>query len=155
MSEIINLHEAKTHLSRLVDRAAAGEEIVIARSGRPVARLVALELARARRRLGLARGQVTIADDFDDIPEDLSDWTRGARRFSGLCVEALGIDPARTLDLFSRYGNVGAPFPAFALHHGLAEGRARPGDIALLFTMGSVSSSGASVVRLGEVAWQA
>lgn len=77
MSDVINLHEAKTHLSRLVDRAAAGEEIVIARSGRPVARLVALEPARARRRLGLARGQVTVADDFDDIPEDFSDLIGG------------------------------------------------------------------------------
>lgn len=74
--------------------------------------------------------------------------------FSRLCVNALGIDPARTVDLFARYGNVGAPFPAFALHHGLALGRAQPGDLALLFTMGSVSSSGASVLRLGEVAWE-
>jgi prevent-host-death family protein len=46
MSTIVNVHEAKTHLSRLIDRAAAGEEIVIGRAGKPVARLVALEQPR-------------------------------------------------------------------------------------------------------------
>ena len=67
----VNLHEAKTHLSRLVDRAAAGEEIVIARAGKPVARLVALESEPAPRRLGLYAGRIVIADDFDELPDDM------------------------------------------------------------------------------------
>ncbi len=67
----VNLHDAKTHLSRLVNRAAAGEEIVIARSGKPVARLVALAEPRAPRRLGLYRGEIRVANDFDELPSDL------------------------------------------------------------------------------------
>jgi prevent-host-death family protein len=67
----VNIHEAKTHLSRLVDRAAAGEEIVIARAGKPVARLVSLERSVTPRRLGQFAGQIEIAPDFDDLPEDL------------------------------------------------------------------------------------
>lgn len=65
MAEIHNMHDAKTHLSRLAERAAKGEEIVIARSGRPLARLVALETARKPRKLGLWKGEVSIGDDFD------------------------------------------------------------------------------------------
>jgi prevent-host-death family protein len=72
VSETINLHEAKTHLSRLVDRAAAGEEIVIARGGRPVARLVALAPERRPRVLGQCDGQpFAMAADFDTLPDDL------------------------------------------------------------------------------------
>jgi prevent-host-death family protein len=69
----INLYEAKTKLSELVDRAAAGEEIVIARHGRPVARLVPYAApAGARRKLGVLTGKGWIADDFDaPLPEDV------------------------------------------------------------------------------------
>jgi prevent-host-death family protein len=67
----VNIHEAKTHLSRLLQRVAAGEEVTIARSGVPVARLVAVE-PKAKRPLGFARGQVWVADDFDaPLPDDL------------------------------------------------------------------------------------
>lgn len=66
----VSVHEAKTHLSRLLRRVAEGEEIVIANAGRPVARLVPVESARPSRRLGLDRGRVRIADDFDaPLPE--------------------------------------------------------------------------------------
>jgi prevent-host-death family protein len=71
MTEQFNIYDAKTQLSRLIDRAAGGEEIVIARNGRPVARLVALGEARRPIRFGLARGQIWIAPDFDDLPEEL------------------------------------------------------------------------------------
>ena len=72
MSETTNLHDAKTHLSRLVDRAAAGEEIVIARGGRPVARLVALAPGKERRTLGRCDGKpYAVAPDFDELPPDL------------------------------------------------------------------------------------
>jgi prevent-host-death family protein len=69
----VNLYEAKTRLSELVDRAAAGEEIVIARHGRPVARLVAYAPpAGKRRKLGVLAGKIWIADDFDaPLPEDV------------------------------------------------------------------------------------
>jgi prevent-host-death family protein len=67
----VNIHEAKTHLSRLLQRVAAGEEVTIARSGVPVARLVAVESA-PKRPLGFARGQVWVADGFDaPLPDDL------------------------------------------------------------------------------------
>jgi prevent-host-death family protein len=65
----INMHEAKTHLSRLVERAVHGEEIVIAKAGRPVARLIAYD-APARRVPGAWRGQIVIHDDFDDPLEE-------------------------------------------------------------------------------------
>jgi prevent-host-death family protein len=60
----VNIHQAKTHLSRLLQRVAAGEEVTIARSGVPVARLVAVE-PMEKRPLGFARGEVWVADDFD------------------------------------------------------------------------------------------
>ncbi len=66
----VNIHEAKTHLSRLVDRAAAGGEIVIARAGKPLARLVAYEPPVKARELGAWRGQVWIAPDFDETDEE-------------------------------------------------------------------------------------
>jgi prevent-host-death family protein len=67
----VNVHEAKTHLSRLLQRVAAGEEITIARAGMPVARLVAVEPDK-KRPLGFARGDIWIADDFDaPLPDDL------------------------------------------------------------------------------------
>jgi prevent-host-death family protein len=66
----VNIHEAKTHLSRLLQRVAAGEEVTIARSGVPVARLVAVE-PKAKRPLGFARGEIWMADDFDaPLPDD-------------------------------------------------------------------------------------
>jgi prevent-host-death family protein len=68
----VNVHEAKTHLSRLLRRVAAGEEIVIQRAGTPVARLVPYVPKATRRILGGDADQVRIADDFDaPLPEDL------------------------------------------------------------------------------------
>ena len=65
MTKPVNIHAAKTHFSRLVERAARGEEIVIARDGRPLARLVPLAAPRRRRRLGLQKGKIKVAADFD------------------------------------------------------------------------------------------
>jgi prevent-host-death family protein len=68
----VNIHEAKTHLSRLLQRVAAGEEITIAKAGVPVARLVAPEPTKKTRPLGMDRGKIWIADDFDaPLPDDL------------------------------------------------------------------------------------
>lgn len=65
MTDIVNIHDAKTHLSRLVARVEAGEEIVLARGGRPVARLVPVNVRTQPRKLGLLRGQMWIGPDFD------------------------------------------------------------------------------------------
>ncbi len=73
MSEPINIHEAKTHFSRLVERAEAGEEIVIARDGHPVARLVPLRPRKQALEPGIWRGLVSLAPDFDAPDEALMD----------------------------------------------------------------------------------
>lgn len=80
MTASVNVYEAKTHLSQLLDRAAAGEEIVIARAGRPVARLVALRgMSSQRRTPGAWRGKVSIADDFDELPSEMDAAFGGQR----------------------------------------------------------------------------
>jgi prevent-host-death family protein len=68
----INVYAAKTQLSRLLDRAARGEEVVITRNGRPVARLVPAAPARGPRRLGTLKGKIRVSKDFDaPLPEDV------------------------------------------------------------------------------------
>jgi prevent-host-death family protein len=79
MSIPLNIHEAKTHFSKLVERAEAGEEIVIARAGKPAARLVPLERHQEERKLGLWRGRVRIHPDFDELPDELAAGFRGER----------------------------------------------------------------------------
>jgi len=61
----VNIHQAKTHLSRLLDEVRAGEEIIIAKAGEPVARLVPVRSARKRRKLGWLAGKLRVPDDFD------------------------------------------------------------------------------------------
>lgn len=63
--QTVNIHEAKTHLSRLVEEVASGEEIIIAKAGKPMARLVPLDNAPKKRRLGLLKGQLDVPEDFD------------------------------------------------------------------------------------------
>jgi prevent-host-death family protein len=70
----VNVHEAKTHLSRLLAQVEAGEEIIIARNGEPVAKLVAVPKPPTKRVLGADRGIVFISDDFDD-PVDPETWS--------------------------------------------------------------------------------
>jgi prevent-host-death family protein len=65
MSRVLNVHEAKTHFSRLLDRAAAGEEIVLAKAGKPVARLVPLAATGGRRVPGSAKGILVVRKNFD------------------------------------------------------------------------------------------
>ena len=74
---IVNIHEAKTQLSRLLEQAVAGEEILIARAGKPIARLVPFEGSVQPRRPGRWQGQVTIAADFDQLPDDMAAAFRG------------------------------------------------------------------------------
>lgn len=67
--EIVNIHEAKTHLSRLVDRVVLGESFIIAKAGKPLVKLVPLEAPSAseRRRLGFLAGEIAVPDDFDQL----------------------------------------------------------------------------------------
>ena len=63
--QTVNVHEAKTNFSRLVDAAAGGEEIIIAKAGKPTARLVPLERPGSERKFGGLKGKIRISDDFD------------------------------------------------------------------------------------------
>jgi prevent-host-death family protein len=65
MSRIINIHEAKTHLSRLVDEVAGGEEIIIAKAGKPMVRLTPLTHEPTPKRFGLLKGKIQVPDDFN------------------------------------------------------------------------------------------
>lgn len=71
--KIVNISEAKTHFSRLVNEVLQGEEIVIARAGCPLIRLVAIEGAQPARRLGTARGKIWLSPDFDEPLEAFAD----------------------------------------------------------------------------------
>ena len=78
--QTVNIHAAKTHFSKLVEKAASGEEIVIARAGQPVARLVAIAstLERPKRRLGGLAGKAVVPPDFDaPLPDDILDAFEG------------------------------------------------------------------------------
>ncbi len=76
---LVNIHQAKTHLSRLVEQAAAGEEIIIGKAGRPMARLIAYAPERKPRVPGALRGRIRIAEDFDLTPEWLVEAFEGGR----------------------------------------------------------------------------
>lgn len=72
MAATINIHDAKTHFSRLIERAENGETLIIARAGKPVARIVPLEKAvvDTSRRIGFMEGEFTVPDDFDTMMQD-------------------------------------------------------------------------------------
>jgi prevent-host-death family protein len=70
----VNIHEAKTNLSKLLERVSLGEEVVIARSGKPIAKLVRIGSRPEPRQLGSAKGQFTVPDDFNDpLPKEIED----------------------------------------------------------------------------------
>ena len=79
MATIVNIHEAKTHFSKLLARVIAGEEIVIARAGKPVARLASLPPTPPLKRVpGIDKGKVWMAKDFNSMSKrELDDWYRG------------------------------------------------------------------------------
>ena len=76
---VTNIHEAKTHLSRLIERVEAGEEIIIAKAGRPVARLVAYRSPKGPpfRKPGSMKGKIWMSRDFDRLPDDIAAAFRG------------------------------------------------------------------------------
>jgi len=65
--ETINIHEAKTHLSRLVEKAAKGEPFIIAKAGKPMVKVVPLIEEKPKKRLGFMKGQISVPDDFDTM----------------------------------------------------------------------------------------
>jgi prevent-host-death family protein len=75
--QLVNVHQAKTHLSKLLDQVAAGEEVVIARHGKPVAKLLAVEGELPPRRPGALKGKIWIADNFDEFDEELEELFYG------------------------------------------------------------------------------
>ena len=75
---VFNVHEAKTHLSKLLDRVAQGEEVIIAKSGKPVAKLV--RVAAEPRRPGRLKGRIRVSADFDEpLPEEILAGFRGEK----------------------------------------------------------------------------
>ncbi len=71
---IVNIHEAKTHLSRLIKKVLNGEEVVIARGNKPVAKLVQYDHIRKKRQIGTAKGKVRMAKDFKAVAEDFREY---------------------------------------------------------------------------------
>lgn len=73
---VVNVHAAKTHLSRLIEKACAGEEVVIARDSKPVVKLVPIDEEAPKRQFGVLRGKLVIPDEFFDPlpPEELDQW---------------------------------------------------------------------------------
>jgi prevent-host-death family protein len=70
--QTINIHEAKTQFSKLIEAVAEGKQVVIARAGKPVARLVAIEMKQSIRKAGALKGKINISDDFDSpLPNDI------------------------------------------------------------------------------------
>ncbi|MFF9566698.1 type II toxin-antitoxin system Phd/YefM family antitoxin [Streptomyces sp. NPDC014685] len=68
-----NVHEAKTHFSRILQQVETGEEVVISRAGEPIAKVVPLHPRADRTDYGVLRGQIRIAENFDDLPDDIAD----------------------------------------------------------------------------------
>jgi prevent-host-death family protein len=73
--DAVSIHEAKTQFSRLVARAEAGEEIVVRRGATPVVKIVAYHAPTTPRRPGALKGQIIMAEDFDETPDDLAEYT--------------------------------------------------------------------------------
>ncbi|MBA3478888.1 MAG: type II toxin-antitoxin system Phd/YefM family antitoxin [Lautropia sp.] len=70
--ETVNIYEAKTRLSQLVDKAASGEDVVVCRNGKPLVRITRLEVPKRRIRFGVLKGKVKVAPDFDaPLPEEV------------------------------------------------------------------------------------
>ncbi len=70
----VNIHEAKTHFSKLIRRVMNGEEIIIAKANKPIAKLVSFNQNRPKRKLGSAKGKIKIAPDFDEPLDDFKDY---------------------------------------------------------------------------------
>lgn len=75
---IVNIHEAKTHFSKLVDSVMRGDEVIIARAGKPVIKLVPITPVKIKRMPGVLKGKITISEDFNaPLPNDVLDQFEG------------------------------------------------------------------------------
>lgn len=102
----VNVHEAKTNFSKLLRRVAAGEEIIIAKAGVPVAKLVPVEQKHAKRKLGLYRGEIWVADDFDaPLPDDVPSTAKNPTRKRKLRNRLPGSSGRRD-EVSSRHGHL-------------------------------------------------
>ena len=72
----VNIHEAKTHFSKLIKEVLNGEEVIIARGNKPVAKLVSIDKDKPKRQLGTARGTIHIAPDFDEPLMDFTEYVK-------------------------------------------------------------------------------
>jgi prevent-host-death family protein len=72
----VNVHEAKTNLSKLIQKVVDGEEVIIARGNQPIIKLVLIEKSKPKRRLGTAKGKIKIFDDFNEPLEDFKEYTQ-------------------------------------------------------------------------------
>ena len=70
--QVINIHQAKTQLSKLIEKALAGEDVIIAKAGKPVAKLTAYKKPLKPRKLGLLKGKIHVPDNFDDEDEEIN-----------------------------------------------------------------------------------
>lgn len=70
----VNIHEAKTHLSKLIEKVMNGEEVIIAKGNKPVAKLVLLDELKPKRKLGSAKGKIKLSEDFDEPLADFKDY---------------------------------------------------------------------------------
>lgn len=70
--QIANIHEAKTNLSKLIAQVLAGKEVIVAKAGKPVVKLVAYKPEKKTRKMGLLKGKIDIPDDFDDESEEIN-----------------------------------------------------------------------------------
>lgn len=78
VQDTVNMHEAKTHFSQLVNAAAEGREILIAKAGKPVAKLVSIQEKKARVRFGILKGKIHLSEDFDaPLSDDVLDLFEG------------------------------------------------------------------------------
>lgn len=72
----VNIHEAKTHFSKLIKEVLNGEEVVIAKGNKPIAKLVAIDGNKPKRKLGTAKGKIKISSDFDEPLADFMDYVQ-------------------------------------------------------------------------------
>lgn len=72
----VNIHEAKTNLSKLIQKVVDGEEVIIAKGNKPLVKLILIEQLKPKRRIGSARGQVVIAEDFNEPLEEFEEYTK-------------------------------------------------------------------------------
>ena len=72
----VNVHYAKTNLSKLIQKVVEGEDVVIARGNKPIVKLVLIDKFKPKRRLGTAKGKIKISDDFDEPLEDFKEYMK-------------------------------------------------------------------------------